>query len=402
LDWNCTEVTAAPVADFTVNSDTTCTGAVFFTDRSTNSPNEWLWDFGDGNTSNQENPAYTYAANGTYSVELTAINLMGNDSITKTDLVYVNYPMITSTDGDSICINSTASLSASGSGILNWFSAATGGSIIRTGSTFVTPNLMATTTYYVEDVIEYPLMSLGEIDDSGAGGYFNNQSHLFFDVYSPIEIVDVQVYTNTSGLRIIELRNNLGATIASKVINLSNSGQQTVALNFVVDPGNAYELGLSENSPNVQLYRNTANVNYPYILDGLVSITHSSAAQNFGLNHYYFFYDWNVKEINCMSSRMPVIAEVVNCATGIDELDGAPAVATFLNTSGNLEVALFNLKGSYSVSILNALGQVVLMETIHIHSSEQKETFKMNPLSKGLYYVKVYNSTNNYTTKIVK
>ncbi len=30
----------------------------------------WLWDFGDGNTSTQENPTHNYAAPGTYSVEL--------------------------------------------------------------------------------------------------------------------------------------------------------------------------------------------------------------------------------------------------------------------------------------------------------------------------------------------
>jgi hypothetical protein len=33
---------------------------------------EWLWNFGDGNSSISENPIYTYAADGTYSVELIA------------------------------------------------------------------------------------------------------------------------------------------------------------------------------------------------------------------------------------------------------------------------------------------------------------------------------------------
>jgi Zn-dependent metalloprotease len=402
LDWVCTLVTQAPVAEFTVSEDTTCTGAVLFNDISTNSPSSWLWNFGDGNTSNLQNPDYTYSANGTYSVELTAINSIGSHTVIKTDLIYVNYPTSPAAVGDSVCLNASASLTASGSGILNWYSAATGGSILATGGTFVTPNLTTTATYYVADVIESSLQNLGKPDDSGAGGFFNTQSHLLFDVYKPLEIVDVQVYSVTAGLRIIELRNNSGVSLATKIANLSNLGQQTVTVNFMVDPGTDYELGLSSNSPTIELFRNNGAVNYPYTLDGVGEITRSSATQNNGLDHYYFFYDWNVKESNCVSLRTPVVAIVEDCSTGLDEVDGTPAVSTFLTTSGNLEVKLHNLKGNYSVSILNALGQVVFMKNITINSAKQNETFSIDPLSKGLYYVKVYNSTDNYTTKIVK
>ncbi|MFM2225793.1 MAG: hypothetical protein RJA07_1995 [Bacteroidota bacterium] len=46
-----------------------------FTDISNFAPTTWAWDFGDGNgTSTQKNPVYTYAANGTYTVCLTASN----------------------------------------------------------------------------------------------------------------------------------------------------------------------------------------------------------------------------------------------------------------------------------------------------------------------------------------
>ncbi len=54
-----------------------CLGTpVTFTD---NSPvaSGWQWDFGDGNTSNQQNPTHVYAAPGTYNVQLTVTN--GND-----------------------------------------------------------------------------------------------------------------------------------------------------------------------------------------------------------------------------------------------------------------------------------------------------------------------------------
>jgi len=62
-----------PVANFTFI--TNCLTANF-TDTSTD-PNgagdivNWLWDFGDGNSSTQQNPSHTYAAEGTYTVSLT-------------------------------------------------------------------------------------------------------------------------------------------------------------------------------------------------------------------------------------------------------------------------------------------------------------------------------------------
>ena len=53
---------------------------VVFTDTSTGNPREWLWSFGDGNTSTQQNPAHTYASAGTYVVTLTVRNDQGEDS----------------------------------------------------------------------------------------------------------------------------------------------------------------------------------------------------------------------------------------------------------------------------------------------------------------------------------
>ncbi len=63
---------------------------VAFRDTSTGSNIvSWLWDFGDGTTSNQRNPTHTYSANNLYDVTLTVSNAMGETS-TKTRRGYVN------------------------------------------------------------------------------------------------------------------------------------------------------------------------------------------------------------------------------------------------------------------------------------------------------------------------
>jgi Leucine-rich repeat (LRR) protein/PKD repeat protein len=47
---------------------------VQFTDRSDNTATSWQWDFGDGNTSEEQSPNHTYTVAGTYTVMLTISN----------------------------------------------------------------------------------------------------------------------------------------------------------------------------------------------------------------------------------------------------------------------------------------------------------------------------------------
>lgn len=86
-------VADVPVADF---AGTPVSGSapltVQFTDLSTGQPGAWSWDFGDGGSSSAQNPSYTYAAAGTYSVSLTASSACGSDLVTKTGYITVSEP----------------------------------------------------------------------------------------------------------------------------------------------------------------------------------------------------------------------------------------------------------------------------------------------------------------------
>ncbi len=70
-----------PEANFTVN---TTSGkaplTVQFNDTSTNNPNRWIWSFGDGKFSTQQNPIHEYKRAGKYTVRLTVRNYGGFDS----------------------------------------------------------------------------------------------------------------------------------------------------------------------------------------------------------------------------------------------------------------------------------------------------------------------------------
>jgi PKD repeat protein len=84
--------TFAPVADFgAISTNGAKPLTVGFIDRSTGSITNWLWDFGDGFTSNSfgGNVSHTYTATGKYSVSLNVIGPLGSDSRTNINLVNV-------------------------------------------------------------------------------------------------------------------------------------------------------------------------------------------------------------------------------------------------------------------------------------------------------------------------
>lgn len=67
---------------------------VTFTNYSTNATS-YMWDFGDGGSSTEESPVYTYAADGEYTVTLTAMDDMGN-SDEATDVISISSAVFSS------------------------------------------------------------------------------------------------------------------------------------------------------------------------------------------------------------------------------------------------------------------------------------------------------------------
>lgn len=62
---------------------------VTFNDTSSGSPTGWLWDFGDGITSAEQDPVHEYTATGNYTVSLTATNDDGSDTEIRPDFITV-------------------------------------------------------------------------------------------------------------------------------------------------------------------------------------------------------------------------------------------------------------------------------------------------------------------------
>ncbi|MCC7576434.1 MAG: choice-of-anchor L domain-containing protein [Methanomethylovorans sp.] len=111
-----------PVANFTANVTTgRAPLTVNFTDLSTNTPTSWLWDFGDGSTSHDQNPTYTYTRGGNYTVILNATNIAGTNTSTQVDCINVvvattvnaSYTSVTYNENDDMTIDAGMNVTGS-------------------------------------------------------------------------------------------------------------------------------------------------------------------------------------------------------------------------------------------------------------------------------------------------
>jgi PKD repeat protein len=300
------------LASFTADVTETCTGIIQFTDNSSNYPEEWLWDFGDGTLSDEQNPLHAYTTNGVYTVTLTATNPAGTDVTTIVNYILVDKPASPMATGDSICPGEEFILTATAleGGSLSWYDSMMGGSAVYVGNTY--ENIAdVTTTFYVEELVESPLQSVGPIDNTfGSGGYFNSNDFrgIFFDVLQPLTIESVKVYAGSSGMRTIQVLTGDGGDVVHSLDADIPSGESVVDLGFTMSPATGYYIKVT--GELVDLFRiNDGSPDYPYTIPDLISLTGSNVAGD-ELEYYYFFFDWQVRPASCISERSEVVALV--------------------------------------------------------------------------------------------
>jgi PKD repeat protein len=76
----------APSINF-LNSSACSGDTVYFTNASSPMGDSWIWDFGDGNTSNLENPGHVFAFGGNYQVKLKVTSGGCSNELTKTIII---------------------------------------------------------------------------------------------------------------------------------------------------------------------------------------------------------------------------------------------------------------------------------------------------------------------------
>lgn len=305
----CQNITAAPVASFTASNFNSCVRNISFTDGSLNIPQAWLWSFGDGSTSTLQNPSHTYLTSGVYSVQLVVTNTLGSDSITQQ--VTITLPPTPITNDVQVCLGDTAIVTTVVTGVAQWRNALN--SIINVGTTLTVPNVISPQIFYVENLVGNPSVYVGPVNSSFAtGGYHQSAYHgaLNFTANKDFEIASVWVDASGAGPRKIYLASGInndgvppsGAQIVDSITVSMVNGVQRVSLNLKVPGAGNYNLGTN----NANLYRNNAGATYPYAVANFMTINNSSANTN-PLTYYYYFYDIEVRDPQCISNVDTVV-----------------------------------------------------------------------------------------------
>lgn len=340
LSFQCSYPNSPPQANFILTDSNHCTGVFEFTDLTFNGPSSWTWHFGDGTTSTQQNPQHQYSQNGTYNVSLVTVNQFGTDSVVKYGIVNVNMP-VTPVAADVIrCKSGKVTLQATGNANINWYDQPTGGTPIATGPVFVTPALNQSTTYYVQSELPAPLKYAGKPDNNGDGDFLAYEHYLVFNAMATFRINSVKVFAQSGGNRTIQLRNSSGTTLKTVTLFVP-AGESRVTINFDVPVANNLRL-VCAGTPN--LYRNNSGLSYPYDIPGLLSI-HSTSATSNPTGYYYYFYDWEVAEEPCTSSRTQVNAIISDSLLPVSQFSYTINTnqVQFANNSLHADSYLWNL-----------------------------------------------------------
>lgn len=358
----------------------------------------------------------TFEAPG-YITQNVSISVADDSKTVKNITMVAKTPKPTAVDVD-ICDSGAASLTATGSGTLNWFDTIDGNTPVYTGSNYNTPILNTTTSYFVEDVITKA--NVGETANSSGGDFLDGTRYLIFNCTESVNLEQVTVNASQAGELEVQLQDSSGNMLDSRIIILDNAGVQTIDLNFVIPVGTNLRLTAVELSSGLTLYR-TANsaTTFPYT-NGSISITNGSAA-----GYYYFFYNWKLTDYKSARKEVKVnvnLSPVSNFNYVVNPANNGEV--TFTNTSTNATsyswdfgdgignsnninpTYTFNSSGTYNVKLTSTNAQcgddevtiqLSVDNTLGIED-EILSTFSIypNPVSTGEITIKMPNEIHDF------
>lgn len=223
-----------------------------------------------------------------------------------------NVPTITSSSSVTRCGNGTVTLTAvpSSGADVNWYADSTSSTILSTGSSYTTPSIASSTTYYAEAKSFGAVAKLGPVSPVAQGGIIglqNFQSSVNFSVLSNTSLLSVDIFPMTSGQSgQLILRNSANVLITAFSFTTTVSGGNTaqiIPINYLLQPGN-YSLYFGV-MPAAGVRMNTTDVFYPYSTS--VATINGNTTDN---SYFLGLYNWKFTT-ECLSGRIPVTATIV-------------------------------------------------------------------------------------------
>lgn len=108
-----------PVANFLDNDTVICPGELEFTDLSLNAT-DWFWDFGDGESSTDQNPIHEFQDTGYFDITLITLNNGCSDTLIVENMIYVSPPIADLQYGFDCSIPNTFTYTNESYGYTSW------------------------------------------------------------------------------------------------------------------------------------------------------------------------------------------------------------------------------------------------------------------------------------------
>ena len=402
IEWECKKATQLPLADFKISTDSSCTGKIDFYNLSSNGISELEWFFGDGSSSTEMNPSHLYHADGNYDVKLVAENSFGKDSITKTAVIHIDRPSPLDAINDTACLNESLGFKINSTETVVWYRD-TNQTPVFFGDTLTLFNLKKDSTLFIQEISKHASSSGGKMNNLGAGEFSSDNDFISFDVHQAVLIESILLFSNRSGSRRLDIRNNQGEIIVSKDVFIPAS-PLIVTLNIELQADTAYRISFSDR--NVGLFKNTAGATFPYQISDLVTLRSS----NLPAGGYPYFYRWKVKPISCESnfSAVTVVVDTSCIITSLkeDNIESEGSLSIYPNPASDYFVVAFNnfqSEESLRLNVYSAQGQLLFSKAnFNVNGGSKKLKVDLSSFPVGFYFLEIRGDHFFRTEKLIK
>lgn len=323
------------------------------------------------------------------------------------DTIHLDFfvPDIPVTHSDSFLLGENATLLAEGDSIV-WYSDEFGNNVIGTGEVLILEELTKDSTVYARN-----LSPIGGLDyeagpEEHAGLTMYNASFvnggLIFEVNEPIRLKEFTVFTDFPGARIFEITN--GSDFFFAFESEIEMGANVVQINAELPVG---EYVISTNSErNIELYgdlspmlwRTFDIVEFPYEVEGVLSITNST----YGMQYYYYFYDWKISTADryCASDLVEATA-IFDFESATNDPDLFNELKVFPNPTDNMVALRLDNRKIATVEVLNMEGDII-MERKDFENMENEYMLELTDYPAGMYIVRLLCDDMIFFRRIIK
>lgn len=386
-----------PVAMFSGETLIFCdSSTVQFNDQSIDA-NEWFWTFGDGSTSNDQNPNHQYTTSGYYDVTLTASDSVSGLDSTITFVSYINSyatpdPTITAIDNDSICFGSSGRLVVDQNADVIWSTSATNDTIIVNNegwyyATLSNPNY---NTCIAEDSIYLtvmPMLSVNLGNDTTICDGNNltlNADNADAWLWSTSETTQ-SISVSTAGIYFVDIFDELGCNSRDS-IELGIDPLAVADFSYIASIGDVDFTSLSSDA-----------IDFDWTFDDGNTSTDENPSNTYVLNGTYHV--CLTVSNDCNSDTY--CEDITIASIGIEEISSAPVMALYPNPVAdqtNLVVS-GTTTNLYQLKIHTSSGQLVYEEMISGNTTQQ---LNLDHLTAGNYLLELSNENFSSTLRFVK